>query len=287
MNEVYRFRRKGAQLYIPDGATYEEAFNRTTHMGIGAHPDDLEISMFKGVAECFNDSKKWFFGVVVTEGGGSPRSGPYADIPDEDMKQIRVGEQKKAAYIGEYSGVALLDYPSNVVKDREKIKDVVEDLKNLTDSCRPPTIYAHALIDSHDTHVAVALRTIEALRELSEKVIPLNFYGCEGWRNLDWLVDGDKISFDVSGHDKLAKDLLDVFDSKIAGGKAYDIAVIGRRKANATFAESHKVDEASDLIHAMDLMPLIRDTSLDPEKYALEFIDRSKEETSKGMRKVI
>jgi len=33
--------------------------------------------------------------------------------------------------------------------------------------------------------------------------------------------------------------LLGVFESQIAGGKRYDLALMGRRRANATYFESH------------------------------------------------
>ena len=55
------------------------------------------------IADCFGKKDKWFTGVVVTDGAGSPRSGLYADYTDEDMKAIRIVEQKKAAFVGEYS----------------------------------------------------------------------------------------------------------------------------------------------------------------------------------------
>jgi len=59
------------------------------------------------------------------------------------------------------------------------------------------------------------------------------------WRDLDWLVDSDKAPFDVSEHENLQAALLGVFDSQIAGGKRYDLASMGRRRANATYFESH------------------------------------------------
>ena len=62
------------------------------------------------------------------------------------------------------------------------------------------------------------------------------------WRDLDWLMDADKVVFDVSAHENLQAALLGVFDSQICGGKRYDLATMGRRRANATYFASHGVD---------------------------------------------
>ena len=104
-------------ITIPDGCGEVEALARTTHMTIAAHQDDIEIMAYEGIAKCFGRNDKWHLGVVVTDGAGSPRSGMYANFTDEDMQKIRISEQKKAAYVGEYGAQVLLNYPSSKVKD--------------------------------------------------------------------------------------------------------------------------------------------------------------------------
>ena len=69
----------------------------------------------------------------------------------------------------------------------------------LIGEARPAVVYTHNLADKHDTHVAVALRTLAAIRSLPADVRPAAFYGCEVWRDLDWMVDEDKVAFDVTG----------------------------------------------------------------------------------------
>ena len=97
-----------AILYIPDGEQEERAFARTTHLAIAAHQDDIEFMAYAPIAECFGNQEKWFGAIVVTDGAGSPRSGLYADYTDEQMKEVRVVEQKKAAMVGEYGFLAML-----------------------------------------------------------------------------------------------------------------------------------------------------------------------------------
>ena len=115
---------------------------------------------------------------------------------------------------------------------------------------------------------------IEALRRLPPGGRPQKLYGCEVWRDLDWMIDADKFPFDVSAHENLQAALLGVFDSQIAGGKRYDLATMGRRRANATYFESHGVDLAAGLTYAMDLTPLIADPAKDISAFVQEYIER-------------
>jgi hypothetical protein len=105
------------------------------------------------------------------------------------------------------------------------------------------------------------------------------------WRNLDWLPDEEKVVHDVCGHENLAAALNGLFDSQIAGGKRYDLAVMGRRRANATFFESHGVDQSDALAFAMDLTPLVLDDTLDVVAYVTSFIDRFKADVTNKLRK--
>jgi len=265
----------GAEIFIPDGLPPEDALKRTTHLAVSAHQDDIEIMAYDGILKCFGSADSWFGGVVVTDGAGSPRDDIYADYTDEHMRAIRKTEQKKAAYVGDYSFCALLDYTSSQVRDPNDTS-VVSELAELIKKARPRIIYTHNLADKHDTHIGAAIKLIGALRSISGEYCPEKFYGCEVWRNLDWLCDGEKLQFDVSAHSNLAAALLGVFDSQICGGKRYDLATAGRRLGNATYSASHDIDSASALIYAMDLTPLIKDSSMDIGGYVTGYIDRFK-----------
>lgn len=266
------FNKPNAELFIPDGSTVPDALIRTTHMAISAHQDDIEIMAYDGIAKCFGSDDQWLCAVVVTNGAGSPRNGLYANYTDEEMQRVRKLEQKKAAYVGEYGALALLDYTSNEAKDCNNNK-VIDEIKELIKVARPKVVYTHNLVDKHDTHVAVAIRVIKAIRLLPFELRPEKLYGCEVWRSLDWLNDKDKVLFDVSAHKNIAAAVLGVHDSQICGGKRYDLATEGRRLANATFSASHGTDSSSTVSFAMDLTPLIINDSLDISEFIQSYID--------------
>ena len=260
-----------AEIFIPDGKPAPEALERITHLGVGAHQDDLEFMAFHGILECFGQDRKWFGGVTCTNGAGSSRIGAYAQYTDEQMMAVRRTEQKHAAIIGQYAAMIQLDYPSRAVKDAAgpALKD---DLKAILAAAQPEVVYTHNPADKHDTHIGVVIAALLAMRELPPEQRPKKVIGCEIWRNLDWLNDAQKVLMDVSGHNHLAAALNGVFDSQIAGGKRYDLATLGRRAANATFFESHATDRADQLIFGMDLTPVIADETKDIVEYVTGFI---------------
>ncbi|MGD0004003.1 MAG: PIG-L family deacetylase [Anaerolineaceae bacterium] len=256
-----------AEIYIPDGLPVEQALARTTHMAVSAHQDDIEIMACGPILECYQQKERWFTGVVMTDGRGSPRAGLYAGFSDEEMRLVRFKEQRKAAMAGEYAAQVILDYPSKAIKDGTN-RQTVEDLVSLFKVARPRLVFTHNLADKHDTHVGVGLKVITAIRSLPQTERPEKLYGCEVWRDLDWMVDSDKVALDCSTHENLQAALLGVYDSQITGGKRYDLASMGRRRANATYFESHGVDVSTGTTYAMDLTPLI----LDPDKAITSFV---------------
>ncbi len=268
-----KLHRPDASIFVPDGQPVERALQRTTHLGIGAHPDDLEVMAYHGIAQCFGSKQRWFGGVTCTHGAGSPRTGVYQDCSDEQMKELRRREQERAATLGEYGAIVQLDFDSTDAK-APGVGELREDLVAVLQATSPEVVYTHNPADRHDTHVAVALAVIGAIRALPAASRPGVVYGCEAWRGLDWMVEEDVTALDVDGHPELARSLIEIFDSQIAGGKRYDLATIGRRQANATFSHSHGVDEQQHVWLAMDLSPLAADDGLDVLDYVAERLQR-------------
>lgn len=271
-----------ADIFVPDGTPVEAALARTTHLGVGAHQDDLEFMTVHGILTCFGQPDKSYCGVTCTNGAGSPRAGVYADCSDDQMRAVRRVEQRTAAMVGRYGAMLQLDFTSAQVKARENT-DVVNDLVEILRATRPQVVYTHAPSDKHDTHVGVTRALIAALRRLAPEERPETVYGCEIWRDLDWLPDDRKVVLDLSERANISGALSAVFDSQITGGKRYDDAVMGRRRAHATFFESHGVDKATLLTFAMDLTPLMKDASLSIADYVSSLIDAMKADVVKRL----
>lgn len=267
------FSRPDADVFVPDGSDPGRALARTTHLCVIAHQDDIEINAYPAVAECYGRTDRFFTGVVMTNGAGSARTGRYASVTDAEMQSIRREEQRRAATMGKYNLQLQLAHPSSEVK-RAGHAGVSADLATIFGGCAPAVVYLHQPADKHDTHVACFLRALEAMRALPRERRPRRVLGVEGWRDLDWLADADKVGLDASAQPELATELIKIFDSQVAGGKRYDVAALGRRAANATFHTSHATDQATAISWAMDLTPLVEDEMLSPLDFALKHVDR-------------
>jgi LmbE family N-acetylglucosaminyl deacetylase len=253
-----------ASVFVPDGKPVAEALRRITHLGIGAHPDDLEFMAFHGIVAGY--AKRDFGGVVCTDGSGA------GDV------NVRRQEQNRAAEIGRYGVMIQLGYPSrNVCK-------ATGDLREILAATQPQTVYTHSPADKHPTHIAVLLTAVEAMRALPREQRPARVIGCEVWRDLDWLPDEDKVVMDVSGHDELAAALHAAFASQITG-KCYNLAVAGRWRANATFFDPRATDRATSVVFGIDLTPLVHDENQDIVEYVTAFIDKFKADVVAKLRR--
>jgi LmbE family N-acetylglucosaminyl deacetylase len=248
---MLKLSRPAAEVFIPDGASWEAASARVTHLVVAAHADDVEIMAWHAVLHA-----EGLAAVIVT--GGEDGS-------------TRLLEQKRAASRGKYAAVIWLDHASADVK-QAACPALASDLGAVLSAIRARLVYTHNPADKHDTHVAVALHTVQALRANATPVERV--FGCEVWRALDWLQAEDKVVLDVSAAEDRLLPLIGEFDSQIAGGKRYDLAAAGRKRANATFLDSHAVDRASAAEYAMDLTPLVKDPTLDVARWTLQLVER-------------
>ncbi len=269
-----KFFHPDADIFLPAGGEAAAALARVTHLCVAAHQDDIEIMAHAGLCDCLDEpERKAFGGVVVTDGAGAPRSGPYAQFTDDQMRGVRREEQRRAAMLGGYAIQIQLAHPSADVKISGQA-GVRADLEEIFFGCTPEVVYLHNPADKHPTHVAVLLRCLAVLRALPPERRPRRVLGCEVWRDLDWLPDDAKVALDSGRRPELAAAQLRCFDSQLAGGKRYDLATLGRRAANATFHNAHATDRTVGITWAMDLTPLVADPSRDVAEFTLAHLDR-------------
>ena len=273
-----------AHVFVPDGTAALDALARTTHLVVGAHPDDLEFMAWHPILECFQSETSWFTGVIASDGRASPRAGQYANTSDDEMVQVRLKEQRHAAAIGEYSAVVHLMHSEKEEVMAGQPRPLVDDLIEVIRATKPRHITTHNLADSHPHHLVVSIAVITALRECQHR--PETFFGGEVWRGLDWLTHQDKIALDVSSHQNLTASLMGVFDSQITGGKRYDLATAGRKRANATYYHATTTDRSEALEFAMDLMPLIDDPALHPSSYVGALIGNFQNEVQSRLQRL-
>ncbi len=254
---------RSARFFSPSGLSLEEALRSARIIGVGAHQDDLEFMCFHAILAGYDNEH--FFGVIATDGRGSARSGQFKKVKERDFIRIRAREQERAARIGRYAGVLQLGCQSAEIS-KSFSKELLSDLNAIFSRGRFAAVYTHNLADKHPSHVGVAAHVIRSLRTLPRKSQPAKLYGCEVWRGLDWLPEHLKVPHDVSGRKSLAWKLMTVFKSQL-DGKDYANAVLGRRRANATFLDSHSLDDPELVEYCMDMSELLAKPSLTMEAF--------------------
>jgi len=279
-----KFFQPSADLYAPSGKDPLAGLSSTTHLGIGAHADDLEILAFPGIAACFQHPKNRFSGVVVTDGAGAPRSGPFARTLDAELIQIRRAEQRQAADLGQYASVIQLAHPSSTVRENDR-SAVIGDLIQILELAQPQTLYLHNPADRHETHIAVLLACLEALQRLPVSARPKEIYGSEVWGDLDWVPSSKVVRLPCSAPENLGTSLLNCFRSQVEGGKRYDRAALGRRHAQATFGNPTQPDSEQEVVLAFDLRPLL-ETNLSLDSFVGSAIDLFRTQTLARIEKL-
>ena len=274
-----KFSQTHADFFVPGGGSLESALASTTHLGIGAHADDLEIMAYPGICICRGQKNLRFAGVVATDGAGAP-----SKLSGQDLIQTRMNEQKQAAGLGGYAAVIQLAHPSSEIRGTGR-KALTADLLQILKAAKPKVLYLHNPADRHETHIAVLLACLEALRQLPAGERPAEIYGCEVWGDLDWVPAGKVIRLPCPAPADFGPSLLRIFRSQV-DGKRYDLAAAGRRRAQATFADAYNPDQAEEVVLALDLKPLVENPKLSLEDFVSALTGEFQKQTLDRIRRL-
>ena len=256
------------ELYVPTNANKSKVKN----LVIAAHKDDGEMIGLKGIYDSLNSDGSCAM-IILTDGGGCPKTGKYADLTYDEMVKLRTTEQKNASEIGRYHSLYLLEHKSSDIK-RKSSSIVNELIYILRQFSGIDTLYIHNPFDNHPTHKAVAQIVIKALRDLKKTydiknvvqeggvnyLPPKQIIAVEVWGGLDWLPGKYKYIIDTSNAEDLADQLMSQFVSQNYV-KKYDVASKSRRYANATFYESHNENIYDSFSYGLDLTNFVLNTN--------------------------
>jgi LmbE family N-acetylglucosaminyl deacetylase len=224
-----------------------------------------------GIQRGYRASKYTFACVVTTDGADSERSGRYARATDRKMTSVVVAEQKRAANIGRYHAVYFMNYSTEEVRDQEN-EDIVNEYVEIIKELKPRIIYTHSLLDRHPSHVAVAVKVINALRSMKKGDQPKVLYGCESERDLDWVNPEKVVTFNISKNLRLQRQLISAHKSSNMS-RDFVNAAIGRRLVNAVFNRDEKKKSAKLTAKAINMTTLLRRKDFPIKRYAMSFVD--------------
>lgn len=238
---------------------------------ICANPSDCEIMAIDGIQRGYRAKKYTFAAVITTDGADCEGFGKQKKYSPKKIALMRAAEQKKAANIGRYNSVYFMNYKAEDARNQDD-EDIVNEYVEIIKELKPRIIYTHSILDRDPTHVAVAVKVINALRQLKKAQMPAQLYGCEEWRDLDWVSPEKVTTFDVSHNIRLQRQLISVHKSQNLN-RDYISAAMGRRYVNATFAKSEKKKDAKLTSRAINMTTLLRRKEYPVKRFAMSFID--------------
>lgn len=275
-------------MELKNGSVYLPKTRKTgpvKYVCICAHPSDCEIMAIDGIQRGYRAKKYTFAAVITTDGSDSERNGKLQKASNRRIASMRMSEQKKAATLGRYNSVYFMNYKPEQARNQED-EDIVNEYVEIIKELKPRIIYTHSILDRDPTHVAVAVKVINALRKLRKTQMPALLYGCEVWRDLDWVDPSKVVSFDVSHNIRLQKQLIMVHKSQNLS-RDYLNAAVGRRYVNATFSKSEKKKEAKLTSRAINMTTLLRRKEFPIKRFAMSFIDDLYSEINDSMDRAL
>lgn len=258
---------KKGSIYLPK----EGKKGPVKYLCICADAGDTEIMAIDGIQRGYRAKKYTFATVITSDGLSLERAGKLAKATDRKVNTTKNREQKAAAEIGRYNSVYFLSHKTDEILDQEN-EDIVNEYLEIIKELKPRIIYTHSILDRDPTHVSVAVKVINALRKLRKGQMPAVLYGCEMWRDLDWVDPSKVISFDVSHNIRLQKQLINVHQSQNAS-RDFINATIGRRYVNATYSRSEKKKDAKLTARAINMTTLLRRKEYPIKRFAMSFVD--------------
>ncbi|NCW27198.1 MAG: hypothetical protein EBV83_02705 [Verrucomicrobia bacterium] len=150
----------------------------------------------------------------------------------------------------------------------------------------PEVVYLHNPADRHETHLAVLSASLAALRQLPATSRPKEVYGCEVWGDLDWVPSSKIVRLPCTAPEDFGPSLLRCFRSQVEGGKRYDLASAGRRRAQATFADAYTPDQAPEVVLALDLLPLLESGAPSLAQFVSSLINEFRQQATDRIKRI-
>lgn len=196
--------------YVP--TTKKEG--RFVTMGFGVEIGDLERISSSYINDNFCDGNRCFVGVISRAPHNILGKNLYAGYSDQDMISIRMQEAVKAANIGSYASLYLLNYASL----KEEKNFLLSDYKNLLNNYRPDVIFTFSPFDDDIDHIVSLTVLIEAIKQIKnyspKHIFAVNTFGDFGAFNPEGL-----IHLNLSKQRDLINSLISVYVSIKEEGK--------------------------------------------------------------------
>lgn len=208
---------KNAMKYVPTSAKD----GAIVSICLVANITDIEVLGAGGVIDSLYNPNKSFVGVVAYNPKGVPNAGLYSLYNPQDMIRIRQGEQQKAANIGSYNSVYLLNHEEG---EEDIEENIISDFVGLIKAYKPEVIYTYSPFELDPTKIAIMKCVIIALSRIVDDYSPKAVYGVYTEGSLTFVPLDKLVDLGVESKIGFAYSLLDVYDSASEAGEILDPA---------------------------------------------------------------
>jgi glucosamine-6-phosphate deaminase len=257
----------------------QAALAKTTHVGVGAHQDDIEIM----AGPMLLKNKDHWMNIIVTDGAASKSilNGMATELTPKQLTDMRQREQREAAR-ETGTPVIQLKYPSAAVNGHMgegKRQEAAFALGTLF-SAMPKTeeVFGHNPIDKHATHLAVLAVQTAALRAAQHKNLK-NVYAMEVWGGLTGIPEAQLSMFVVEdGRDLAAiNTLIGKYQSQIQGqGRDYAATTTARMVGHGGYVSNpHLNNPPEGMVIGLNITDFTKGESNDMGALAKELLERA------------
>ncbi len=173
-----------AMKYIPTS----NKKGRQVAMGFAVEAGELEAISCAQISDILCDGNRSFVGVITRTPHDVKPCGAYEDYSEDDMISIRLHEAIKAANIGSYQALYLL----NDGELEEVNEELVNDYAELLTTYKPDIIYTYSPLDVSHEHIVSLKALLEALSRVEgynpEHIYAVNYDGEGGLLDKEDLV---------------------------------------------------------------------------------------------------
>lgn len=208
---------KNAMKYVPTSAKDGSIVS----MCLAANITDVEILGSGGIIDSLYNPNKSFVGVVAYAPTEIPNAGLYSLYNPQDMIRIRQEEQQKAANIGSYNSVFLLNHNN---EEEEVVESIINDFVGLIKAYKPEIIYTFSPFDLDPAKIEIMKCVIIALSRIVDDYRPKAVYGVYTEGSLSFVPLTQLVDLGIETKIGFAYSLLNVYDSASEALEALDPA---------------------------------------------------------------
>lgn len=242
-----------AMKYVPTAAKQ----GTLVALGFAVEAGDLEVIASSHISDVICDGHRSFVGVITRTPHDVEAVGAYSGFDADEMVTVRLHEAQKAANIGSYQALYLLNYGELA----EPSPELVADYRDLLVTYRSDIVFTYSPLDRNREHLVSLKALLQAVNSLEAEQRPAHIYAVNTGGDLGQLLAEELVDLDYDARLPLIESMLSVYVSLAEAG---------------LFLEPGAT--------ALDLGPQAQEGAVDLEKLVGDLLDKARSRALETIR---